>query len=88
MYVNHKYIIDVANFVSSKLFLLRIPSAMNGRQHSSTTLPPGVEFPGAGDTFHSFANQRGLPQITLSQSFILAAIGIEVLSGKLLMSLK
>ena len=85
MYVNHKYIIDVANFVSSKLFLLRIPSAMNA---SSTTLRQSVEFPGAGGTFHSFANQRGLPQLTLSWSFILAAIGKEVLSGKLLMSLK
>ena len=88
MYVNHKYIIDVANFVSSKLFLLRIPSAMNGQQYSSTTFPLRVEFSGAGDTFLSFANQRGLPQISLSRSFILAAIGIEVLSGKLLMSLK
>jgi len=79
---------DVANFVSSKLFLLCIPSAMNGQRHSSTTLPQSVEFLGSGGTFHSFANRKGLPQISLPQSFILAARGIEALSGKLQIPLK
>ena len=60
-----------------------ISPAMDGHLHPSSSLPPHVEFPGAGVNYTSYRNQEGLPHIRLPQAFILAARGIEVPSGKL-----
>ena len=61
---------------------------MNGQQFSLSNLHTDVVFPGASVTLDSFINPESLPQIHLPKSFLLAARGIEIPFGKLLIEYK
>ena len=61
---------------------------MNGQQFSLSNLLTDVVFPGASVALDSFINPESLPQIHLPKSFLLAARGIEIPFGKLLIEYK
>ena len=59
--------------------------AINGQSFSFNNVGTGIVFPGAGisDTLASFKNPQKIPQISVPQSFLLAARSIKVPTGKM-----
>ena len=61
-----------------------VPSVMIGQQFSFGSHLTAVVFPEPTATLPSFGKSEELPQIRLPRSFLLAAMGLKMASGKLI----